>query len=57
VSEPFTVRDGSQCLKKEQIGPLKTSKQAGSDDDFRNVKKVQKRKVIDRKVNEPSILG
>jgi hypothetical protein len=51
------VRDGSQCLKKELIGPLKTSKQAASDDDFRNVEKVQKRKVIDRKVNEPSLLG
>ena len=26
MSEPFSVRDGSHCLKKEQIGPLKTSK-------------------------------
>jgi hypothetical protein len=40
VSEPFSVRDGSQCLKKELIGTLKTSKQAASDDDFRNVEKV-----------------
>jgi len=40
------VRDGSQCLKKELIGPLKTSKQAGSDDDFRNVEKFKREKLL-----------
>jgi hypothetical protein len=44
-------------FKKRANRTSKNIKKAGSDDDFRNVEKVQKRKVIDRKVNEPSLLG